>query len=223
MNISYTPSYMDQSNFAGWNFGRSFPNWWPDVQFPINDSAAWERATSSRYQEWDTIDNVQLQSDAAAVAADSNQLGNNIVYLTNSAGGLRALMTAVKANGTNIKGIVAYECMGSLFPDNVGITAGRGGFGPFVVQEDMFKKLANLTSIQFVWGDHRPESDNSVRQTRKMAELIVQYGGNARVLKLNEDGGLTGNTHIPFADMNNAKVAHVLDQFLADSGLDDYA
>jgi hypothetical protein len=34
------------------------------------------------------------------------------------------------------------------------------------------------------------------------------------------DAGLTGNTHIPFADMNNVAVADLLSKFLAEHGLD---
>jgi len=116
---TYRPAYRDAGNFAGWNFGPSFMNWWPGVQFPTGDAEAWAQATAARYQEFDTGDNVELQSRAAAVAADSGKLGDRIVYLTNSAAGLRALMTAVQANGTNIAGIVAYECIGLVYPDNL--------------------------------------------------------------------------------------------------------
>jgi hypothetical protein len=37
------------------------------------------------------------------------------------------------------------------------------------------------------------------------------------------DEGLTGNTHIPFADMNNVAVADLLSAFLHDHGLDALA
>ena len=127
--ISYQPSYRDQGNFNAWNFGPKFGQWWPDVQFPKDNEAAWQQATSARYQEFDTADNVQLHSDAAAIAADSGRLGDNIVYPTNSAAGLRAQMTAVKANGSNIAGIVAYESVGYVFPDTINMTARPSGFG----------------------------------------------------------------------------------------------
>jgi hypothetical protein len=220
--IYYTPAYRDQGNFVSWNFGPKFGQWWPDVQFPTYSPEAWEQATSARYDEFDTNENVELQSDAAAVAADSGKLGTDIVYLTNSAGGLRAMMTATKANSTNIKGIVAYESIGCVFPDNANVTAGKGGFGPFVIPLEQFKKLAKLTAIQFVWGDHRPESWQFVKQTRLAAKLINLYGGNAQVLKLGEDAGLKGSTHIAFADMDNDKVASLLDRFLTTNRLDQY-
>ena len=221
-DTSFRPSYRDQGNFASWNFGPKFGSWWPDVQFPTNDEAAWQQATSSRYVEYDTLENVQLHSDAAAIAADSGKIGSDIVYLTNSAGGLRAQLTAVKATRSNIKGLVTYESAGYVFPDNINITAGRGGFGPVVVPLKEFKKLAKLKAIQFVWGDHRPDNTSSVRESRLAAKLINQYGGNAKVLKLGENAGLKGSTHIPFADLDNQKVAELLDEVLEENGLDEY-
>ncbi|KAK5652055.1 hypothetical protein OQA88_10831 [Cercophora sp. LCS_1] len=221
--INYTPSYRDQDNFAAWNFGPSFGNWWPDVQFPTDDPAAWQQATSARYQEFDTFENIQLHARAAAVAADSGKVGKNIVYLTNSAAGLRAQLTAIRSNRTNIKGIVAYESIGFVFPDNVNITGdSRGGFGPVVVPLKEFKKLAKVRGIQFVWGDHRAPNDTYVLQSRRAAQLINLYGGNARVLMLGDDVGLKGSTHIPFADLHNSKIAGLLDRFLGRNDLDSY-
>jgi hypothetical protein len=132
------------------------------------------------------------------------------------------MVTATKANSSNIKGIVTYESIGYVFPDNVNITAGKGGFGPFVVPLERFKKLAKLTVVQFVWGDHRAENFSSVVESRRTAELINLYGGNAKVLKLGDDAGLKGSTHIPFADLDNADVAGLLDDVLEENGLDEY-
>ncbi|KAK3942898.1 hypothetical protein QBC46DRAFT_255278 [Diplogelasinospora grovesii] len=222
--ILYTPAYRDQGNFAAWNFGPSYKNWWPDVQFPAKDEYAWEQATSARYDEFDTYENVLLHAHAAAVAADSGKLGDSIVYLTNSAGGFRAQMTAIRSNTTNIKGMVTYESIGYVFPDNVNVAQdSKGGFGPIVVPVEEFKKLAKLKAIQFVWGDHRAPDNFYVLQSKRCAELINMYGGNARVLMLGDDAGLKGSTHIAFADMDNAKVGALLDEFLAENDLDGYA
>ncbi|KAK3318057.1 hypothetical protein B0H66DRAFT_224091 [Apodospora peruviana] len=221
--ITYIPQYRDQGNFAAWNFGPSFMNWWPDVQFPTKDPNAWQQATSARYDEFDTYENVLLHAHAAAVAADSGKVGDHIVYLTNSAGGLRAQLTAIRSNTTNIKGIVTYESIGYVYPAGLNITQDSfGGFGPIVVPLDEFKKLAKVKAIQFVWGDHRPRSDKYVQQSLLCAALINQYGGNAEVLMLGDDAGLIGSTHIPFADLDNDKVAKLLDGFLAKNGLGGY-
>jgi hypothetical protein len=220
---SYTPEYRDQGNFAAWNFGPRWPQWWDDAQFPKDDPDAWHQATSARYVEYDTNDNVELQSDAAAVAADSGKLGTDIVFLTNSAAGLRAMLAATKAKSNNIKGIVMYEVISyGVFPDNLNITTKPGGFGPFVVPLEKFKNLAELSVVQSIWGDHRPENYTFVRQSRLVSALINQYGGNAQVLKLREDAGLSGNTHIAYADLNNREIAGLLDDLLASNGLDNY-
>ncbi|KAK1759144.1 hypothetical protein QBC47DRAFT_397958 [Echria macrotheca] len=220
---TYIPAYRDQGNFAAWNFGPSFGNWWPDVQFPTKNAAAWQQATSARYDEFDTYSNVVLHAKAASRAADSGKVGQSIVYLTNSAAGLRAQLTVTKSNTTNIQGIVAYESIGYVFPDNVNVTQDSfGGFGPVVVPLADFKKLAKLKGIQFIWGDHRSQTDLYVVQSRRCAELINMYGGNAKVLMLGDDAGLKGSTHIAFADMDNDKVAGLLDKFLAKNDLDGY-
>ena len=221
---SYTPDYRDQSNFVGWNFGPRFGEWWPDVQFPTESENAWQQATSSRYVEYDSEASVHLETDAAAIAADSGKLGQDIIYLTNSAAGLRAQVTAVKSNTTNIKGIVCYESFGYVFPDNAGIKRGFGSnpFGPILVPEEEFKNLAKIPSIQFIWGDHRHESHIYVNQSRQAAALINKFGGNAEVILLGDDRGLKGTTHIPFADLNNDEVADLLDDFLRANGLDQY-
>lgn len=229
----YTPGWRDEGNFTAWNFGPSYKNWWPDVQFPVNDGKAWAEATASRYDEFDTLKNIELQTDAAAIAADSGRLGTDIVYLTSSAGGLRAMVTATKAKKDNIAGMVTYESIGYIFPigdpesPQLCTNPNACGFGPIGVPLEAFKKLAKLRSIQFVWGDHRsdPKSSNYtyVEQSRLAAKLINKYGGHAEVLMLGDDAGLRGSTHIPFADLDNDKVAALLDTFLSKAKLDGYA
>ncbi|MDR4306352.1 alpha/beta fold hydrolase [Chelatococcus sambhunathii] len=234
--INYVPAYRDQGNFVAWKFGPLPPeglpkpsDWYPGVQFPTESAEAWNQATRARYDEFDTGANIQLQTDVAAVAADSGKLGDSIVYLTNSAGGLRAMVTTTKAQQKNIAGIVTYESIGYVFPEGDPETptactdpGPACAFGPIVVPLADFKKLAKLKGIQFVWGDNRPETDTFVKQSRVAAKLINKYGGNAKVLVLGRDAGLWGSTHIPFADLDNDEVAALLDKFLKKNGLDKY-
>ncbi|MEI9852665.1 MAG: alpha/beta fold hydrolase [Sphingomonas sp.] len=230
--IAYTPRYQDEMNFLSWNFGPSYKDWWPDVQFPVADAKSWEEATASRYEEYDFLKNIGIETDAAAVAADSGRLGDSIVYLTNSAGGLRAMVTTGKAAKDNIAGMVTYESIGYVFPigdpESPAFCTDPNGcaFGPIGIPLEQFRKLAKLKSIQFVWGDHRDDRTSPVyafvEQSRLCAKLINKYGGHAEVLMLGEDAGLKGSTHIPFADMDNDKVAGLLDQYLKKAGLDGY-
>lgn len=238
--VTYTPSNRDQGNFTAWKFGPTIPagqvptpaEFYPGTQFPANSPKLeeyWWNATGARYDEFDNAYNIELETDAASVAADSGRLGNQIVYLTNSAGGLRAMKTTAKTTKNNIAGIVTYESIGYVFPigDPESPTLCTAltpacAFGPLGVPLEDFKKLAKLKKIQFVWGDNRPETEQQVILSRLCAKLINKYGGNAEVLKLAEDAGLKGSTHIPFMDMDNDKVAGLLFKVLKKNKLDSY-
>ena len=214
---TYKPgSGRDQGNFTAWRFGAQYPNWFEGVQFPTKDAEAWNQASRARYLEFDTIENVQVQSDAAAKLMD--KIGPSVA-LTNSAGGLRAIVTALKTN--NMAGIVMYENVGYVYPVGEGPGGPVGGFGPIEVPLDEFKKLTKFP-MQMVWGDNVEKSasySNSLKLSKLFAEKVTKYGGKAQVLML-PDAGLKGNTHIPFADMNNVAVADLLSRFLAENGLD---
>lgn len=218
-DTEYAPGIgRDQNNFAAWRFGIEYPNWFDGVQFPRDDAEAWNQATRARYQEFDSLANVHLQSDAAAALAD--RIGPTVA-LTNSAGGLRALMTALKSD--NIAGIVAYENVGYVFPEGQGPDLPQGPFGPIEVPLEEFRKLTRIP-LQIVWGDNVDKTANYsayLVQARRFVQLINEYGGNAEILML-RDKGLIGNTHIPFADMNNVEVADLLSEFLDAQGLDAY-
>jgi len=215
--IAYAPGIgRDQGNFVAWRFGLQYPNWFDGVQFPKDDAEAWNQASRGRYQEFDTIPNAQLETDAAAVLAD--KIGPTVA-LTNSAGGLRALLTAMKSD--NIVGIVAYENVGYVYPQGEGPGTEPGPFGPIEVPLEQFLKLTRIP-MQMVWGDNTDKSDRyrpTVEESRRWAELVNKHGGKAEVLLL-PDAGLEGNTHIPFADLNNVAVADLLSKFLAEHKLD---
>lgn len=238
--ITYTPSNRDQGNFTAWKFGPAQPvgkvptkaEFYNPTQFPANSpnmEEYWWNTTGSRYDEFDNAYNIELETDAAAIAADSGKLGNQIVYLTNSAGGLRAAKTTAKTTKNNIAGIITYESIGYLFPigDPESPTLCTAltpacAFGPLGVPLEDFKKLTKLKKIQFVWGDNRPETEQQVILSRLSAKLINKYGGNAEVVKLGELKGFQGATHIPFMDMSNDKLADLLFQVFKKNKLDGY-
>ena len=214
---SYEPGTgRDQQNFVAWRFGAQYPHWFEGVQFPTKDPEAWNQASRARYLEFDTIENAQLQSDAAAKLID--RIGPSVA-LTNSAGGMRALLTALKTN--NVAGIVMYENVGYLYPKGEGPSVRETGFGPIEVPLEEFKKLTKIP-MQVVWGDNVDKSANyteRLKHSRLFVDTVNKYGGHAQVLMLPE-AGLKGNTHIPFADMNNVAVADLLSKFLDENGLD---
>jgi hypothetical protein len=214
---TYEPAAgQDQGNFVAWRFGAQYPNWFEGVQYPTKDPEAWNQASRGRYLEFDTVENAIVQSEAAAKLMD--RIGPSVA-LTNSAGGMRALLAALKT--TNIAGIVMYENVGYLHPPGEGPGVPATGFGPIEVPLEEFKKLTKIP-LQVVWGDNVDKSATYTARlgySKLFVETVNKYGGKAQLLML-PDAGLKGNTHIPFADMNNVAVADLLSKFLAENGLD---
>ena len=215
--FTYEPALgQDQRNFISWRFGSAYPNWFDGVQFPTDDEEAYHQAMRARYQEFDTVENILLQSDAGAAMID--RIGPSVA-LTNSAGGLRALMAALKSD--NLRAVVAYENVGYVFPIGEGPDIEQGPYGPIEVPLDEFMALTEIP-IQLVWGDNVEQVETfaaALEQSRDFVEVVNRHGGQAEILILS-DAGLHGNTHIPFADMNNVAVADLLSAFLSEHGLD---
>lgn len=206
----------DQANWTAWRLGPRAGVFFPGVQFPTGDAAAWQQATRARYDEFDTVANAQLESDAAAKALD--RIGRSVL-VTNSAGGMRALLTALKTD--KVAAIVAYENPGFVFPDGEGPQDPPGPFGPIHVPAADFAKLTRFP-IQLVWGDNIDKSPIWTRfykQAEEFVRIVNAHGGKAEILRL-PDKGLHGNTHIAFADLNNVAVADLLSAFLRRNGLD---
>ena len=210
----------DQGNFAAWRFGITYPNWFDGVQFPKDDAAAWNQAMRARYQEFDTIENAQLESDAAAELAD--RIGPTVA-LTNSAGGLRALLTATEERQHRRhrrlrERRVRLPARGKA-PERRRARSGRSKC------RSRSSSSSRGFPMQMVWGDNTDKSDRyrpTVEESRRFVELVNEHGGKAELLLLPE-AGLKGNTHIPFADLNNVAVADLLSKFLHDHGLDAHA
>ena len=215
--ITYTPDYFDQRNFAAWRFGLTYPNWHPGLQFPTADKEAWNQATRARYDEFDTLDNALLQAEAGGQAID--KIGP-VIAVTNSAGGWRALLSALKAKSDNMKGIVAYETPGFVFPVGEGPEPKPDApYGPNAVPLAEFMKLTKFP-IQMVFGDYtdtRPIWKTSVEVAKTFCGIVNRHGGDCEVLLL-PDAGLRGNTHIAFADLNNEAVADELSKWLGSQG-----
>lgn len=204
----------DQGNFTAWRLGPKYGQFYPGEQFPVGDPAALEQANRERYDEFDTVRNAELETDAAAAAID--RIGRSVL-LTNSAGGFRALLTVLKSD--NVAGIVAYENPGYVFSDTVEPHRTAGPFGPVYVSEADFAKFTKIP-MQFVWGDHiedAPQWARAFAQCRAFAKAVNERGGHVEVLRL-PDAGLHGNSHIAFADLNNDAVARLLFAWLKREG-----
>src|SRR5690606_7476758 len=108
------------------------------------------------------------------------------------------------------------------FPNDVPPpTVETGPFGPVIVSPEEFEKLTRIP-IQLVFGDNVEQSPSwsaFAETARAFVDLVNARGGQAEVLFL-PSVGLVGNTHIPFADLNNVAVADQLSLFLQRNGLD---
>ncbi len=213
---TYTPTIgQDQRNHVAWRFGTKPGEWFTGVQFPTGDAKAYEQAMRARYYEFDIAKNAHLEGETGAKAIDQT---GPVVVLTNSAGDWRAMFAALKTN--NIKGLVAYEPAAFIFPEGEGPQGPETGFGPTHVPLAEFKRLTRFP-IQIVWGDFTDGTTwaDTVKISQQFVESVNRHGGKAEVLML-PSVGIRGNTHIPFADLNNQQVAAQLDLFLRKNGLD---
>lgn len=90
------------------------------------------------------------------------------------------------------------------------------------IEPEQFKKLTK-TPIVIYYGDNIPTevSDNPgqdnwrvrLSMARLWADKINQHGGPASVVHLPEIG-VYGNTHFPFSDLNNQKIAELLSSWI---------
>jgi len=128
------------------------------------------------------------------------------------------MLAALKTD--NVKGLVAYEPAAFVFPEGEGPEGPETGFGPTHVPLEEFKRLTRFP-IQLVWGDYTDITfwKRNVELSHQFVEIVNKHGGKAEVLML-PSVGLTGNTHIPFADLNNVEVADQLSAFLKKHNLD---
>jgi hypothetical protein len=212
---AYTPVVgQDQRNFLAWRFGPEPGVWFPGLQFPTSSREAYEQAMSARYVEFDIAKNAHIEAEAGARAID--RIGPSVA-LTNSAGDWRAMLAALRTD--QLKGIVAYEPAAFVFPQGEGPQTPEGGFGPTHVPLMEFRKLTQIP-IQIVWGDNIDARwEPRVALSRLFAEIVNRHGGRAEVLML-PSVGIRGNSHIPFADLNNAQIADQLFRFLHKHKLD---
>jgi hypothetical protein len=240
---TYTPKIgSDQDSFIGLRLGiwnpPDLPQPYPNLQFPVNDPAALEQLQRASYLEFQTSENVRLQSDA--VAQLLKKTGPAVLF-THSGSGIRGWWTALKSD--NVKGIVAFEPGHFVFPqgevppaipraDGVSVEAFNAPLGSAVPLTE-FMKLTKIP-IRIIIGDNIPSKmdpmnvgrrlpleNNRIRviRVKLFAEAINRHGGHAEVFILPEHG-IFGNEHYIMWDLNNEEVANVVEEFLKKQGLD---
>lgn len=203
-----------------------WPNFFPNVQFP-RDAKSLDQFY--RQQTPDTAPSSSPEDRPVVVdgaAAVFEKVGPAIL-LTHSASGRLGWLTALKSK--NVKAIICYETGSYVFPE--------GELPPVVAPHEVisqplseFKKLTRIP-IQVVFGDNIPTAPSTpanydqwrtaFTQAKLFVAAINRHGGDAELLHL-PTIGIRGNTHFPFSDLNNIKIADQLSLFLKRKGLDKY-
>ena len=228
----------DQASLTTWRIGlwlpgMSAPDFYPGVQFAVNNKKALDEFFRIQYPEFNDAENENLESDALTTLLQ--EIGPSIM-LTHSSTGIRGWITGTKSS--NVAAIISYEPGTAVFPDTEmppDIVRADGSKVPAgnPIPMAAFLKLTKIP-IQIVWGDYIPsemKSENvgprltldnrraNVMKSKLMVEAINRHGGNAQVVMLPEIG-VKGNTHFPMLDLNNVKIADLLSKYLRDKGLD---
>lgn len=221
-----SPNPDEQFWFSQFRIGN-YPDYFPNVQFP-KDTASLEQFYRQMTPNTGAFDPIVV-SDAVSKLFDKIGAG---ILITHSQGGGPGWLTAIK--NEKLKAVVAYEpYSGFVFPtgelpDPIKST---GLFGELKGTEIPLSDFMKLTRIPIViyYGDHIAREPSKVwnmdhwRSGLEMARLwaatINKHGGNAKVVHLPEIG-INGNTHFPFADLNNLEVADVLSNWLGKTNLD---
>lgn len=162
------------------------------------------------------------QQDVPAINALVDKL-DRAVLVTHSAGGVPGWFAA--AMNPKVKGVVAYEPGGYVFPDNempAPIPGLTGGCPMIPVAPEAFEALTKMPIVIYM-GDFIPEEPSEnlgdenwrvrLQGARIFVDMINAHGGNAMLVELPKIG-IKGNTHMLFQDLNNTDLADELVKWL---------
>lgn len=206
---------------------------YPNVQFPA-DPASIEQFFRQQTPNTgvEPRNNAHRAFMGKTMAALLEQAGPSIL-ITHSNSGQYGWFTAITAP-ERVKAVVAYEPGQLAFPEGEKLAdvpfrnqlAGQLQVPIFVSQEE-FRKLTRMPII-VIYGDNigTELSDifnvevwrMSLARARQFVDTVNKYGGDATLVVLPETG-IKGNTHAPFADLNNLEIAAHLEQWLESKGL----
>ena len=170
---------------------------------------------------------INVVSDGVAALFD--RIGPGILF-THSQGGGPGWLTAIK--NQNVEAIVAFEPGSSfIFPEGEVPAPVPSAFDTVqgaAVPMPQFMALTRIP-ILILYGDNIPDhpvdlpAQDSWRARLQMARLwrdtVNEHGGDVSVVHLPEIG-IRGNTHFPFSDLNNVRIADQVSRFLSEKRLD---
>ena len=222
--ITITPMPDEQDWFGTFRLGI-WPDFFPDVQFSRDPEAL------NQYFRQMTPDTGLLDPALAsdAVAALFEKIGPGILVTHSHSGGMgwRAALRS-----SNIRAIVSYEPgSGFIFPQGEVPTPMPSAGGTLQALGVPLPEFMPLTKIPIIifYGDNIPSQPTAnpgqdgwrvrLAMARLWRDAVNRRGGDVTVVHLPETG-IFGNTHFPFSDLNNLKIADLLSTFLEEKSLD---
>jgi hypothetical protein len=238
VNNTFSARFVFTNRVGSWapNTPASSQWFFPGVAFS-KDPKALDQYLRNQYVEFNTPNNIEIESTALAVLLEElyKEHGIGAILHTHSSSHSRGLLVPRKT--TTLAGQIGWEPsfppvfpMGELPPpipraDGVLVPAGTE------VPLAEFMKLTKHP-ILLIWGDFIPKelaaaNAGTVLETRRIwveqyklfATVANRHGGNVKNVIL-PDAGVLGNTHHPMADTNNAQVFRVVSQWLKMENLD---
>ena len=218
------PTPDEQTWFGAFRIGV-WPNYFPGVQFS-RDPQALDQYFRQMTPNIGAFD-LEVVTDAGAQLL--NRTGPAILVTHSQAGG-PGWVTAIKS--PNVRGIVAYEPGSNfVFPEGEVPPPQPSSSGPveaIAVPASDFKKLTRIPIVIY-YGDNIPKEPDPnpgvdgwrarMAMARLWRDAVNRQGGDVTVVHLPESG-IRGNTHFPFSDLNNVRIADLMQKFLADKNLD---
>jgi Alpha/beta hydrolase family len=210
-------------------FGQFRLGVWPDyfdgVQF------AQDPAVLDQYFRQMTPDTGPIDIDAniAAAAALFDRIRPATLFTHSHSGGMG---WAAAMESDDIRGIVSFEPGSNfVFPEGEVPEPKPSSFDTLegvAVPMDDFMALTRIP-ILIVYGDNIPDAPSDVptqdawrvrlEMAREWRDAVNRHGGDVTLVHLPELG-IEGNTHFPFSDLNNLRIADEVSEFLTGNDLD---
>ena len=211
------------------------PYFFPGTQFPRTPAAVEQ---FFRQQTPDTGVEPRNNEYRKIMGGTMNELLKQTgpaILVTHSNSGQYGWYTGIEAPEGSVKAIIAFEPGQVALPESEPLPEIAHGDEaswlaelPYRVSESDFMKLTKFP-ILIIYGDNiaaEPSEIFNVNVWRlsftwaqEFVEAINKRGGDARLLHLPE-AGIKGNTHAPFADLNNLEIADIVEKYLHEKKLD---
>jgi pimeloyl-ACP methyl ester carboxylesterase len=184
--LPLTSIYSKQTAWTGFRFGPTYPNPYPNVQFPLEAIDQYAAQWVLTYRDPPEIDKI-----TAGIVAVLDKLGPSIL-VTHSQSGTPGRRASV-ARPHLVKAVVAIE---------------GGGAFPQGSHEEQVQARIPLLQVE---GDFMTEAGRNARKA--ITDRLRSLGGDATTIVLPEIG-IHGNTHMMMMDRNSEQVADVVEDWI---------